>query len=131
MNAKLKSYWKKAIAPPNYLNPSYTSFDQKQGQRDYVITQNLNELNFRGMTVNAIGNKLVTPNVQHKRDLYFAQLRMDWNNQFMHTPTDKQRLNNPAMASFNSQRQLTVPNAYNQFYAFMRALSAAFGTLQQ
>jgi len=40
-------------------------------------------------------------------------------------------LNNPAQASFVSQRQLTVPNAYGQFYAFMKALSAAFGTLQQ
>lgn len=49
--------------------------------------------------------------------------------QFMVTPTDAQRLNNPAQQSFVSQRQLTVPNTTNQFYAFMHAIAAAFGSL--
>jgi hypothetical protein len=124
-------YIKKAFAPPVYLNPSYTSFDESQAQRDYKITTQLNEMNFRGMTVNAIiDNHLVTQNVEHKKQAYFEQLHMEWNNQFMHTPTDKERLNNPAQSSFVNQRQMTVPNVYQQFYAFMKALSAAFGTLQ-
>lgn len=48
---------------------------------------------------------------------------------FMVTPTDAQRLNNPAQQSFVQQRQLTVPNTTSQFYAFMHAISAAFGSL--
>lgn len=130
-NELVKKYVKKALAPPAYLNPSYTSFSEEQGQRDFKITKNINEMNFRGLTVNAVGNKLVTPNVQQKKLEYFRQLRMDWNNQFMVTATDKDRLSNPMHKSFVSQRQLTTPNAYGQFYAFMKALSAAFGTLQQ
>lgn len=128
---------RKSLAPPRYLNPSYTSFSAEQGQRDFKITENLQEMNFRGMTVNAISgnirgnvNTLVTSNVQHKRDEYFRQLVMPWNNDFMIEPLQPQRLNNPAQASFNSQPQMSVPNVYQQFYAFMKALSAAFGTLQ-
>jgi hypothetical protein len=131
-NKWVARYIKKALAPPAYLNPSYTSFDEEQGVRDYKIAVNLNEMNWRGMTVTAImDNPLVSRNVQVKRDAYFRQLVMPWNNNFMVTPTDKDRLNNPAQNSFVSQRQMTVPNVYGQFYAFMKALSAAFGTLQQ
>lgn len=130
-NSIVRSYIKKALAPPAYLSPSYTSFDEEQGNRDYRITTNINEMNFRGMTVTAVANKLTSPNVNTKKAAYFTQLVMPWNSQFMFTPTDKERLNNPAQHSFMQQRQLTVPNAYGQFYAFMKALSAAFGTLQQ
>jgi len=128
----LSKYIKKSLETPRYLNPSYTSFDEQQGTRDYKITAQLNEMNFRGLTVTAImDNRLVTPNVEQKKEEYYKQLHMQWNNEFMHTPTDKQRLNNPAQDSFVSQRQMTIPNVYGQFYAFMKALSAAFGTLQQ
>ncbi len=128
----LSKYIKKGLETPRYLNPSYTSFDEQQGARDYKITTQLNELNFRGLTVTAImDNRLVTPNVEQKKQEYYKQLHMQWNNEFMHTPTDKQRLNNPAQDSFVNQRQMTIPNVYGQFYAFMKALSAAFGTLQQ
>lgn len=130
MGNKLATFFRKALAPPAYLNPSYTSFSEKEGARDYKITQNIQEMNFRGLTVNAVGNKLVTPNLQQKRDEYFRQLVMDWNNHFMVVPLEAQRLNNPAQMSFVQQRQLTVPNAYGQWYAFMKALSAAFGTIQ-
>ncbi len=128
----LSKYVKKSLEAPRYLNPSYTSFDEAQGARDFKITTNLNEMNFRGQTVTAIiDNRLVTPNVEQKKQEYYKQLHMQWNNEFMHTPTDKQRLNNPSQSSFVSQRQMTIPNVYGQFYAFMKALSAAFGTLQQ
>lgn len=126
----IKSFFKKALAPPAYLNPSYTTFSESEGARDYRITKNIQEMNFRGMTVTAVGNKLVTHNLQQKRDEYFRQLVMDWNNQFMHVPLQAQRLNNQSMHSFVRQPQLTVPNAYGQWYAFMKALSAAFGTIQ-
>lgn len=128
----VRQYIKKAFEQPRYLNPSYTSFNQEQGSRDYKITTYLNDLNFRGMTVNAImENPLVTPNVEHKKQEYYKQLHMQWNNEFMHTPTDINRLGNPAQQSFVAQRQMSIPNVYGQFYAFMKALSAAFGTLQQ
>lgn len=129
-NTVLSKYIKKALAPPAYLNPSYTSFSEEEGVRDTKITVNLNEMNFRGMTVTAVYNKLVTPNLQEKRDQYFRQLVHHWDSQFMVVPLQAERLNNPMQASFVSQRQLTVPNSYGQFYAFMHALSAAFGTLQ-
>ncbi|SRR5258708_32816878 len=130
-NKLISRYIKKALEAPAYLNPSYTSFSEEEGQRDYKIAVNINEMNFRGMTVTAVGNKLTSPNVKTKRNAYFTQLVMPWNNVLMVTPTDKERLNNPAQHSFMQQRQMTVPNAYGQFYAFMKALSAAFGTLQQ
>lgn len=129
-NTVFSKYLKKALAPPAYLNPSYTSFSEEEGARDSKIATNLNEMNFRGQTVTAVYNKLVTQNLQQKRDETFRQVRMEWNNQFMIVPLQAERLNNPMQASFNSQRQLTVPNTYGQFYAFMHALSAAFGTLQ-
>lgn len=127
---KLATFMRKALAPPAYLNPSYTSFSEQEGARDYKITQNMQEMNFRGLTVNAVGNRLVSNNLQRKRDEYFRQLVMDWNNHFMVVPLQAERLNNPAQMSFVQQRQMTVPNAYGQFYAFMKALSAAFGTIQ-
>lgn len=130
MGKRVDAIIKKAMAPPAYLNPSYTVFDEQQGQRDYKIQTNINEVNFRGQTVNAVYNKLVTNNVKSKRDATVAQARGEWNNQFMVTPNQGERLNNPAQQSFVSQRQMTVPSTYGQFYAFMHALSAAFGTLQ-
>lgn len=130
-------YLKRAIAPPAYLNPSYTVFSEKEGERSYKIATNINEMNFRGMTVNAIMsningnvNKLVSQNVEVKKQAYFTQLRMDWNNVFMVPPNQPQRLNNPMQESYMRQKQMSVPNVYQQFYAFMKALSAAFGTLQ-
>lgn len=129
-NNRFRAMLKRAMAPPAYLNPSYTVFSEQEGARDYKIQTQVNEMNFRGMTVNAIYNKLVTPNVEQKRQAYLQQARMDWNNQFMVTPNQAERLNNPAQQQFVSQRQMTVPSTYGQFYAFMHALSAAFGTLQ-
>ena len=58
------------------------------------------------------------------------QSSMPWGNSFMVTPTDKGRLSNPAVSAARKQRQLTIPDSYGQFYAFMKALSAAFGTIQ-
>jgi hypothetical protein len=132
INKHLASAIKRGLAPPAYLNPSYTSFSEDQGQIDYKIQTNINEMNFRGMTVTQVTNKIAPNNLQTKQNLYFRQLVMPWNNEFMPPDSSQpQRLNNPAHASFLSQRQMTIPNTYGQFYAFMHALSAVFGTLQQ
>lgn len=130
-NTRVRAYIKKALSPPAYLNPSYTAFSESEGQVDEKIQRNLSEYNFRGLTTTAVGNKLVTPNVQHKTIGTLQEARMDWNNFFMVVPNQAERLNNPMQQSFVTQRQMTVPNVYGQFYAFMKALSAAFGTLQQ
>lgn len=64
-----------------------------------------------------------------------AQFRREASNArfsvYMATPTDAQRLNNPAQQSFVQQRQLTQPSTTGQFYAFMHAIAAAFGSLDQ
>ena len=130
-NALVRKYISKMMAPPQYLSPSYTVFSENEGQRDLKIQKSINEQNFRGMTVTAVYNKLVSPNLELKKGETFRQVRMEWNNEFMVVPLQAERMNNPAQSSYMKQRQLTVPNAYGQFYAFMRALSAAFGTLQQ
>lgn len=59
------------------------------------------------------------------------QLAQPWESAFMVTPTDGKRLNNMSQTSFVQQRRLTVGSTYGQWYAFMHALAAAFGTLQQ
>jgi hypothetical protein len=57
------------------------------------------------------------------------QLAQPWGNVFMQTNTDGRRLNNMGQTAYIAQRRLTIPNSYGQFYAFMHALSAAFGQL--
>ena len=66
----------------------------------------------------------------HRQAEWNRQSSMTWGNSFMRTPTDKERLANPAQESFVKQRQLWPPNSYQQWYAFMQAMSAAFGTLR-
>lgn len=58
------------------------------------------------------------------------QASMPWLSHFMVTSTDKERLNNPGQTALVKQRQLAPPSSYGQFYAFMHALSAAFGTIK-
>lgn len=133
-NKLIKSFVAKMLAPPRYLNPSYTVFSEEEGNRANNIQREMSysTAQFRGMTVNAVYNKLTNPNVKIKQQAYLIQSQMPWNSVFMPPEsTNKSRLDNPAQVSFVEQRQMTVPNAYGQFYAFMKALSAAFGTLQQ
>lgn len=75
-------------------------------------------------SANSIAKAQATREQQFRENTGYARFST-----FMVTPTDQQRLNNPAQASFVQQRQLTVPNTRNQFYAFMHAIAAAFGTL--
>lgn len=122
---------------------SAPALNQVEAQRQNAVQSFWNGMNFRGMILprvelpsdskpGAIGDNRSdqVQKAQAKRQgEWNRQSAMPWGSQFMHTQTDKQRLNNPAQASFLAQRQLTVPNTYGQWYAFMHALSAAFGNL--
>jgi len=125
------------LAPPTPGGINTTTVPQsaRESQRNYAIQGFWSGMNF---LVGNVFRRMELPNddphgkAQAAREQEWRrQTAMPWGSQFMHTPTDAQRLNNPAHASFVKQRQLTVPSSYGQFYAFMRAMSAAFGQLQQ
>lgn len=104
-----------------------------ESQRNFAIQRNLSMKTFRPF-LEKTHVQLPKDNDQSQaaRSAEFQrQLVMPWQSVFMRTATDAQRLNNVSQQSFIKQRRLSVPNSYGQFYAFMHALSAAFGTLQQ
>ena len=112
----------------SYEQPSTLS--PVESQRNYKIASWLNQKNFMGN----VFTRFVLPHDTQKSHEqraaeYFRQAAMPWGSEFMHTPTDAKRLNNPAQSAFVKQRQLNVGSSYGQFYAFMHALSAAFGTI--
>lgn len=116
---------------PNGINYSVTaSLSPQESKRNQAITANLNQKNYAGNTLTRVVLPHDTKASQVQRDTESRrQMAEPWNSAFMYTATDKERLNNPAQISFMQQRQLTPPNTYGQFYAFMHALSAAFGSL--
>jgi len=126
-----------APVPGGAYNPSYVPLDAKESQRAQAIAANMRTQSFQGNTLRRMvlagdGN---TDDSRRKAQAgrtaeWRRQAAMPWGNFFMHTPTDAQRLNNPAQASALKQRQLTIPSSYGQFYAFMHAMSAAFGSVQ-
>jgi len=86
---------------------------------------------YMGNTVTRVELINDTPKSQPMRNAeWFRQSAMPWGSHFMVTPTDKERENNSAMSQHNRQKQLSDPSTYGQFYAFMHALSAAFGTVR-
>jgi hypothetical protein len=114
----------------SYIEPSTLS--PTESARNYKITAWLNSKNFMGNVVTRLTYPHDKTGSQQAREKeWFRQAHMPWGDQFMATPTDTERLNNPSQESFVKQRQLTIPDTYGQFYAFMHALSAAFGNLQQ
>lgn len=119
---------------PAGINETVTaSLSPTESRRNWNIQRNLSMKTFRPfIDKTRVVLPFDTKNSQAARHAEFQrQLVMPWQSQFMHTPMDGTRLNNPAQQSFIKQRRLSVPNTYGQFYAFMHALSAAFGTLQQ
>lgn len=127
------------LAPvtPTGVYETTVPMSSKESSRNYLAQSFLGGKNFMGNVV----TRVVLPQdgksddsirkAQAARVLAERrQLAMPWLNTFMVTATDAQRLNNPAQQSFVSQRQLTTPSTYGQFYAFMHALSAAFGNVQ-
>jgi hypothetical protein len=118
----------------SYPEPSV--LDTEESQRNWNIAAILNAKNWMGMIkTNVVLPKDGTTEKQVKQAQaarsaeFFRQSAMPWGNQYM--PSDPNRLNNPAQSSFVKQRQLNVGSSYGQFYAFMHALSAAFGQLKQ
>jgi hypothetical protein len=78
--------------------------------------------------------RVVLPNDTEKsqpaRDLeQRRQTAEPWKSVFMVTQTDKERENNISQQAYMKQRRLVPDNTYGSFYAFMHALSAAFGQL--
>lgn len=126
------------VARKQQTNPSginYTTsatLSPRESSRNYAIQRNLSTKNFQGLMVTRVQLPQDEVNSQQTREkMQRYQITQPWQNHFMNTATDKERLNNPAQYSnYHKQRRLVVPNSYGQFYAFMHALSAAFGTLQ-
>lgn len=142
--ASISSTVKAKLAQPvaSGINSDVVPFSLQQGQRDWNIQKNLSTKNFMGNVVTRVelpgdpGDSRKKPlplygsvNSQPARVLEERrQLARPWESHFM--PAYINRLNNPAQAAFIKQPQLAPPNTYGQWYAFMHAMSAAFGTLQ-
>lgn len=131
-NHTMQDMVKMRLAPPpsGGINPSYTPLDSHESHRNYSMAAHIRKT-VGPYTI--IKNRVVLPHdkdnsAQHRQLEWDKQRAMPWYSHFMHTPTDAQRLNNPAQIAAVRQRQLTIPNVYGQFYAFMKAMSAAFGT---
>jgi hypothetical protein len=130
---QMKAMVKSHLGPTSHGSSSYeqpSTLSPAESQRNYKITSWLNSKNFMGN----VFTRFELPHDkqeshQHRAQEYFRQAAMPWGSHFMQTPTDPQRLNNPAQSSFVKQRQLNVGSTYGAFYAFMHALSAAFGNL--
>ncbi len=132
-NMTMATMVKHHLGPVSHGSSSYeepSTLSPAESARNYKITARLNAKNFMGNIVRWMVLPGDKADSQKERDAeWFKQASMPWGNTFMHTPTDNERLNNPAQSSFVKQRQLNVGSTYGQFYAFMRALSAAFGNL--
>lgn len=126
-----------APVPQGALSPSYVPLDAAESARNQAISAGMRKI---AHVTNTTIMRVILPNdgrneeevekaQAHRQAEWMSQAAMPWGSAFMHTPTDRARLNNPAQASMVSQRQLTIPNSYGQFYAFMHAMSAAFGQL--
>lgn len=142
--ASISSAVKSKLAPPvgSGINSDVVPFSLQQGQRDWNIQKNLSTKNFMGNVVSRValpgdpGDCRKKPvalygsiNSQPARVLETRrQMAKQWESHFM--PAYANRLNNPAQAAYMKQPQLAPPNTYGQWYAFMHAMSAAFGTLQ-
>lgn len=118
---------------PNGPGINYTTVptSARESQKNFFIQGFRNAGVLRGgVKINVDLPKDSKDSREARRLEQIRQSVQPWNNAFMVTPTDGQRLNNVSQQSFVKQRQLAPPNSYGQFYAFMHALSAAFGSLQ-
>lgn len=121
------------LAPVNPGAMNYTTVpsSQVESARNWKIQGYLGRKNFKGNDITRVVLPHDTVHSQAARDLeYRRQLAMPWNSTFMFLAQTAERLNNPAQTAAVSQRQLAPPSSYNQFYAFMHAMSAAFGSMQ-
>lgn len=118
---------------PNPTGINYTTVptSARESQKNFFIQAYRNVGVLRGgVKINVDLPKDTKDSRELRRLEQVRQSVQPWGNAFMVTPTDAYRLNNVSQQSFVKQRQLAPPNSYGQFYAFMHALSAAFGSLQ-
>jgi hypothetical protein len=111
------------------INYDVVPFSESDGARDYALQRYRNF--YQGLNV----RRMVLPHdVKQSQAVrqseWNRQSSMPWGSVFMVTPTDKERLSNPGVAAARKQKQLAPPSSYGQFYAFMKAMSAAFGTIK-
>lgn len=138
--ATMSSLVKRTMAPPppGGVDPNYTAvLDTRESHRNFMIASSMRQIakivNTKIIRVALPGDGPTEDDIEKAQKVRQQEWYSNWNmpyySNFMHTPTDAQRLNNPAQMANVQQRQLTIPNTYGQFYAFMHALSAAFGQL--
>ena len=104
----------------------------------YAAQQQAINGQLNGMNVHNMLRDLAIPGdgKNHKKAQAARQARYRYNisgarfSQFMADPSQAQRLNNPSQAAAMTQPQRTGPNSQAQFYAFMRAMAANFGSLR-
>jgi len=121
------------LAPVNPAAVNYTTVpsSQRESQRNWNIQGWLNRKNFKGNDITRVVLPHDDEHSQAARDVeYRRQTVMPWGSVFMFDAQDVRRLNNPAQEAAVSQRQLVPGSTYGAFYAFMHALSAAFGSMQ-
>lgn len=142
MKAMVKSHIGAMLPSPSSNLP--TVLDPRESQRNYAITARLNEKNFMGNVITRVqlphdvrpgaspedAGEDVRRAQEQRAKAQWYQIAMPWFSSFMPDPGEAGRLNNPGMEAHMKQRQLAPPNTYGQFYAFMRAMSAAFGSVQ-
>lgn len=126
------------------VNQTTIPVDVQESQRNYKIASDWNGRNYQGMTITRVvlphdapqkadtdeKLKAIKQSQTIRQSEWNRQASMPWGSRFMPIEASAGRLNNPSQASFVKQRQLAPPNTYGQFYAFMHALSAAFGNVQ-
>lgn len=120
------------LKPPDSAGINYdvAPHSRAEGLQNYGLQRFRNY--YQGLQVQRMQLPNDVPTSQIGRQYEWnRQSSMPWGNSFMRTPTDKERLNNPGVLAARKQRQLSVGDTYGQFYAFMKALSAAFGTIRE
>jgi len=113
------------------INYDVVPHDNQQAQRAWSIQSWWQRHNFMGNDLTRVALPYDSSHSQQARiNEWWKQSAMPWGNHFMVTETDKQRENSIGLAYQNKQKQLADSSTYGQFYAFMHALSAAFGTIR-
>ncbi len=119
----------KLVENGNGINSTVTaSLSPAESQRNYGFQKFLHY--FQGLQDQRVILPHDTDKSQAARTLeQRRQTAEPWKSVFMATQTDKERENNISQQAYMKQRRLVPDNTYGSFYAFMHALSAAFGQL--
>lgn len=129
---------------PTASNALPAVLDPAESQRNHAVASNMRTKMFMGNVVTRVAlpwdvkpgtkpedaHESIIKGQETRAIAQKRQIKMDWFNSFMPDVGQAGRLNNPGMDAMMRQRQLAAPSSYGQFYAFMHALSAAFGNVQ-